>query len=350
VRRASHVKLIHSAHKFTGPALLTSEESSTPYDGLSPDTILQAMDSCGFDCDGSLLALNSFENRVYQLRQEDGSFVVVKFYRPGRWSDAAIVEEHAFSAELVDHDLPVVAPLIREGQTLFNFEAFRFAVFPRQGGHPPDLEIREQFTVLARTLARMHAVGAAGDFQHRAEFSARRLGHDSRRYLLDNNWLPLELEPAYETITSDLLEHIDSSLPDTAGNIRIHGDCHLGNILWRDDAPHFVDLDDCVAGPPIQDLWMLLSGERDEREGQLKRLLDAYLPFYELDLATLRAIEPLRTLRIMHHAAWLARRWHDPAFPLAFPWFDTEKYWSSHILELREQQALLQEPPLNYLR
>lgn len=327
-----------------------SESTDTPYDGLSPETILDALDSCAMRCDGSLLALNSYENRVYQLRLEDGDFVVAKFYRPGRWSDQAILEEHAFSAELKDHDLPVVAPLQLDGRTLFEYQGFRFAVFPRQGGYPPDLEIADQFTVLARTLGRMHAVGAAGQFSHRVSFSARRLGHESRAYLLDNNWLPLELEEAYASITRDLLAVVDESLPDPDANIRIHGDCHLGNILWRDDAPHFVDLDDTISGPPVQDLWMLLSGERDDREGQLKRLLDAYLPFYELDLASLAAIESLRTLRIMHHAAWLARRWHDPAFPLAFPWFDTEKYWSSHILELREQQAMLQEAPLSYLR
>jgi len=326
-----------------------TEPSATPYDGLTPDTILDALDSCGFHCDGGLLALNSFENRVYQLGQEDGGFVVAKFYRPGRWSDAAIREEHSFSIELADHDLPVVAPLDRDGDTLFCHQDFRFAVFPRQGGYPPDLEIPEQFTVLSRTLGRMHAVGASRQFQHRRDFSVTRLGHDSRSFLLEKQWVPLELEPAYESITAALLEQIDAVMPAHGNIIRIHGDCHLGNVLWRDDAPHFVDLDDCVTGPPVQDLWMLLSGERDERESQLKRLLDAYLPFYELDLSSLKLIEGLRTLRIMHHAAWIARRWHDPAFPLAFPWFDTEKYWSSHILELREQQAMLLEPPLAYL-
>jgi Ser/Thr protein kinase RdoA (MazF antagonist) len=325
-----------------------TESSATPYDGLTPDTILDALDACGFHCDGSLLALNSFENRVYQLRQEDESFVVVKFYRPGRWSDEAIREEHSFSIELAEHELPVVAPLIRDGETLFEHQGFRFAVFPRQGGYPPDLEIPEQFTVLARTLGRIHAVGASRAFKNRGTFSIERLGHESRRFLLENQWLPLELEPAYESITAALLEATEALLPDDATSIRIHGDCHLGNVLWRDPAPHFVDLDDCVTGPPIQDLWMLLSGERDEREGQLKRLLDAYLPFYELELSTLKAIEGLRTLRIMHHAAWIARRWNDPAFPLAFPFFDTQKYWSSHILELREQQAMLQEAPLSY--
>ncbi len=324
-----------------------TEAREAPYDGLSPDTILAALESCGYQCNGSLLALNSFENRVYQIGLEDGTFVVAKFYRPERWSDAAIREEHTFALELKDHDLPVVAPLERNGATLFEHAGFRFAVFPRQGGHPPDLEDPEAFAVMARTLGRMHAVGASGAFEHRISLSVTRLGHESRSYLLDNQWLPPDMELAYDTVTDALLESVDGLL-DGARLIRIHGDCHLGNVLWRDNAPHFVDLDDCVSGPPVQDLWMLLSGERDEREGQLKRLLDAYLPFFELDLASLRMIEGLRTLRIMHHAAWLARRWHDPAFPLAFPWFDTQKYWSSHVLELREQQAALPEPPLAY--
>ncbi len=331
------------------PSEAVSGEPSqdTPYDGLSPDTILDALEAHGYRCSGSLLALNSFENRVYQLELEDGAFVVAKFYRPGRWSDAAIREEHAFSIELKDHDLPIVAPLARDGETLLSHAGFRFAVFPRQGGHPPDLEDPNAFAVLARTLGRLHAVGASRRFEARAEFSVARFGTASREFLLEERWLPPHVEVAYETITADLLKRLDGLLDDLT-LLRIHGDCHLGNVLWRDDGPHFVDLDDCVAGPPIQDLWMLLSGERDEREGQLKRLLDAYLPFYDLELKSLRAIEGLRTLRIMHHAAWLARRWHDPAFPLAFPWFDTEKYWSSHILELREQQAALDEPPLAY--
>jgi Ser/Thr protein kinase RdoA (MazF antagonist) len=187
-------------------------------------------------------------------------------------------------------------------------------------------------------------------FEHRAALTIDRLGIASREFLLEGNWLPLELEQAYATITTHLLEALSTIMAAPVTAIRIHGDCHLGNILWRSGLPHFVDLDDCVMGPAIQDLWMLLSGERDEQQGQLKRLLDAYLPFHELDLSCLRLIEPLRTLRIMHHAAWLARRWHDPAFPRAFPWFDTEKYWAEHILELREQQAALQEPALDYFR
>jgi Ser/Thr protein kinase RdoA (MazF antagonist) len=327
-----------------------STSTATPYDGLTPDTILAAIDEIGFLSSGSLLELNSYENRVYQIGLEDGEFVVVKFYRPDRWTDAAIQEEHDFSAELVASELPVVAPLIRDGVSLFSYADFRYAVFPRQGGHPPNLENLEDFAVLSRTLARLHAVGASRKFEHRAALTIDRLGIASREFLLEGNWLPLELEQAYATITTHLLEALSIIMAAPVTAIRIHGDCHLGNILWRSGLPHFVDLDDCVMGPAIQDLWMLLSGERDEQQGQLKRLLDAYLPFHELDLSCLRLIEPLRTLRIMHHAAWLARRWHDPAFPRAFPWFDTEKYWAEHILELREQQAALQEPALDYFR
>jgi Ser/Thr protein kinase RdoA (MazF antagonist) len=325
------------------------DSSETPYDGLSPDCILDGLEGAGFRPTGGLLALNSFENRVYQIELDDGTFVVAKFYRPARWSDEAIIEEHAFALELVDHELPVVAPIVRDGTTLFEHEGFRFAVFPRQGGHPPNLEDPDAFAVLARTLARMHGVGAARPFQHRVTLTAERLGWQSRAYLIDGRWLPPELEDAYTTLTTHLLDEIDRRLPAATAGQRIHGDCHMGNVLWRGDTPHFVDLDDCQTGPEIQDLWMLLSGEHHERQAQLNTLLDAYLPFHELSLATLDFIEPLRTLRIMHHAAWIATRWSDPAFPIAFPWFDTQKYWSEHVLELREQQAALQEPPLAYL-
>ena len=327
-----------------------SEESSeTPYDGLSPDCILDAIESAGFDPTGGLLALNSFENRVYQIELNDGEFVVAKFYRPERWTDEAILEEHAFTLELVEHELPVVPPLIRDGMSLFTHENFRFAVFPRQGGYPPNLEDPDAVAVLARTLARIHGVGSTAEFHHRVRLSADRLGRESRTFLLEGNWLPPDVEEAYASITDHLLAEIDQRLPVDLPGQRIHGDCHMGNVLWRGDTPHFVDLDDCQTGPEIQDLWMLLSGEHHERQAQMNKLLDAYLPFHDLNLATLDLIEPLRTLRIMHHAAWLARRWHDPAFPVAFPWFDTGRYWSEHVLELREQQAALQEPTLEYL-
>lgn len=329
------------------------EHSDTPYEGLSPDLILDSLEDFGLVTTGGLLPLNSYENRVYQVELDEQSsldqFVVVKYYRPERWSDEEIFEEHEFTLELAELDLPVVAPLAFDGATLLTYQGFRFAVFPRQGGHPPNLENTEDFKVLARTLGRIHSVGAVKKFTHRARLSIDRLGHSSRDFLLSNNWLPLELEEAYASVSEHLLTSIEQLLPAEMPEQRIHGDCHMGNVLWRGDLPHFVDLDDCVMGPEVQDLWMLLSGERDEMEGQLRVLLDAYLPFHELGLQTLAYIEPLRTLRLMHHAAWLARRWDDPAFPSAFPWFDSEKYWSEHILELREQQSALQEPPLQYL-
>ncbi|MEC7613613.1 MAG: serine/threonine protein kinase [Pseudomonadota bacterium] len=325
----------------------------TPYQDLTPDTILDALESIGLEPSGSLLALNSYENRVYQAGLEDRSFVIVKFYRPERWTDEAINEEHEFTQTLLDEELSVVAPMALAetgsgSRTLVQHDGFRFAVFARQGGHPPNLENLDDLEVLSRTIARMHAVGARQSFSQRPQINAQRFGHDSRNFLLENNFLPPEMESAYASVSEHLLQRITPLLQD-APNIRIHGDCHMGNILWRDQVPHFVDFDDCMMGPPIQDLWMLLSGERYDQTGQLATILDAYNDFYPFDVSTLNFIEPLRTLRIMHHAAWIARRWHDPAFPPAFPTFDSVNYWSKHVLELREQLALLDEPPLTYL-
>lgn len=323
-----------------------TDASETPFAGLSPDSVLDAVDAAGFVTTGGLLELNSYENRVYQIELDDGSFVVGKFYRPERWSDAQIVEEHAFTLELRAAELPVVAPLARDGVTLFEHQGFRYALFPRQGGHAPNLEDEENLRVLARTMARMHAIGATQRFRERPALSVARLGTESRAFLLDHGFVPAELEDAYGSVTGHLLPRIAQALADMPTDGRIHGDCHPGNLLWRGDTPHFVDFDDCVNGPPIQDLWMLLSGERAEREAQLGTIVDAYETFHEFDDRSLRWIEPLRTLRIMHHAAWIARRWHDPAFPRAFPTFDSSRYWSSHVLALREQQAALDEPPL----
>ena len=320
----------------------------TPYEALSPDKILDAVESIGLVPSGGLLALNSYENRVYQIEMEDGSFLVGKFYRPERWTNEAIIEEHTFTKELEEAEISVVTPLEIEGETLFEFDTFRFALFPRQGGHPPNLENEDDLEVLARTVARMHACGGTTTFVHRNALSAERLGHASREYLLASEFIPADIRSAYETTTEHLLTTIDEVFVNVPQQ-RIHGDCHMGNVLWRDDTPHFVDFDDCVMGPPIQDLWMLLSGERPDQTYQLSLILDAYQEFYDFDTTTLRLIEPLRTLRIMHHAAWIGRRWADPAFPLAFPFFETARYWSEHLLSLREQQALLDEPPLTYL-
>ena len=319
-----------------------------PYAKLRPELILDAIESVDLLPSGGLLALNSYENRVYQVEMEDGSFLVAKFYRPQRWEDAAILEEHAFTQALADAEISVVAPLVLSGRTLFEHAGFRFALFPRQGGHPPNLENESDLEVLSRTIGRMHAVGSQSRFEHRATLTPARLGHASREFLLGSRFIPDELHAAYETTTAHLLAHIDE-VYGAPQAIRLHGDCHMGNVLWRNQTPHFVDFDDCISGPAIQDLWMLLSGERADQTYQLSVILDAYQEFYEFDVSSLRLIESLRTLRIMHHAAWIARRWQDPAFPQAFPWFDSPRYWSDHLLSLREQQAQLLESPLTYL-
>jgi Ser/Thr protein kinase RdoA (MazF antagonist) len=327
----------------------TNDSVQTPYAGLTPDTVLDAMESAGLDPTGGLNALNSYENRVYQLSLEDGSFVIAKFYRPGRWSDEAIAEEHEFTQSLFDAELSVVPPINIDGSTLFQYQGFRFALFPRQGGHPPNLENEDDLEVLARSIGRLHACGSTQPFLHRPSLTVDRLGWESREFLLQNQFLPPEMTEAYDSITQQLLTRIEPLMQNLT-LAPIHGDCHMGNILWRDDTPHFVDFDDCMKGPPIQDLWMLLSGERPNQTLQLNLILDAYQDFHDFDVATLILIEPLRTLRIMHHAAWIARRWQDPAFPLAFPTFESVNYWSNHVLALREQLAMLDEPPLVYMR
>jgi Ser/Thr protein kinase RdoA (MazF antagonist) len=323
------------------------DSTDTPYADLAPEVILDALEAAGFAPTGGLLELNSYENRVFQLELDDGGFVVAKFYRPGRWSDAQIDEEHAFTAELKDAELSVVTPLARDGITLFRHGEYRYAVYPRQGGHTPNLEIESNLEVVARTLARIHAIGATRPFKHRPDLSVARLGTESRTFLLEAGFIPLEMETAYASVTAHLLERVETLMArHRPAPGRIHGDCHLGNLLWRGDTPHFVDFDDCVNGPAIQDLWMLLSGAREERQAQLVIILRAYETFQHFDHGSLALVEPLRTLRIMHHAAWIARRWNDPAFPRAFPTFDTGRYWSEHVLTLREQQAALDEPPL----
>ena len=330
------------------PGRLLQWAMPAPYEQLTPDLILDAVESVGLLPSGGLLALNSYENRVYQIEMEDGSFLVGKFYRPERWTDEAILEEHAFSLALAEAEISAVTPLAIDDATLFRYQDYRFALFPRQGGHPPNLENEDDLEVLARTIARMHAFGAVEPFQHRRALSIDYLGHESREFLLGSDLIADEFRQAYATTTEHLLAHIAPLLGDMPLQ-RIHGDCHMGNVLWRDDVPHFVDFDDCVMGPPIQDLWMLLNGERAEQTYQLSLILDAYQEFYEFDTNSLALIEPLRTLRIIHHAAWIGRRWDDPAFPLAFPGFDSAKYWSDHILALKEQQAKVTEPPLTYM-
>lgn len=320
-----------------------------PYERLTPEVILNAMESVGLQPDGRILGLNSYENRVYQLGMEDGPPLIAKFYRPQRWSDAAILEEHAFALEFAAAEIPVIPPLFRGARTLLDYEDFRFAIFERRGGRWPELQTREEREWMGRFLGRMHMIGRRTAFRHRGQLSVDQLGVDSAEYLLDHGWIPDHLEEAYESLARDLLDRIYThfELAQPLRLLRLHGDCHPGNVLWTDSGPHFVDLDDCITGPAMQDLWMLLSGPRAEMSVQLSMLLDGYTQFAEFDYNELGLVEALRTLRIIHYSAWLARRWEDPAFPRAFPWFAEPRYWENHVLSLREQMAALDEGPLD---
>ena len=322
-----------------------------PYDRLTPDVVIGAVESLGRLSDQRILALNSYENRVYQVGVEEGSPVIVKFYRPDRWTDAAIQEEHGFALELAAAEIPVVPPIVHDGRTLFEVEGFRFAAFERRGGRWPELGTRTEREWMGRFLGRIHMVGRRQTFKHRGRIDIERMGEESRHYLLEEGWLPSHLEDAYESLTADLLEAIRAAF-DNAGavsRLRLHGDCHRGNILWTDAGPHFVDLDDCVSGPAIQDLWMLISGSRQEMGEQLAHLLEGYVQFASFDHRELGLVESLRTLRMIHYSAWLARRWEDPAFPAAFPWFVAPRYWEEQILALREQLGAIAEGPLELL-
>jgi len=318
-----------------------------PFTALTPDVALDALDSTGLRADGRLLALNSFENRVYQMGVEDAPPVVVKFYRPGRWRDAAILEEHAFTAELAEREIPVVAPRVLDGTTLHAHAGFRFAVYPKQGGRMPEFDRADTLRWMGRFLGRIHAVGAAAPFVHRPALDVETFGVASRDFLRSGDWLPRDLVAAWDSVVEHALASVRHCYARAGAvrSIRLHGDCHAGNVLWTEAGPHFVDFDDARMGPAVQDLWMLLSGEREEQQAQLNEILAGYEDFMDFDARELHLVEALRTLRLIHYAAWLARRWDDPAFPAAFPWFNTQQYWQARILELREQIALMDEPP-----
>lgn len=312
--------------------------------------MLSALESRGFECDGTIVPLASYENRVYQIGTETG-FVVAKFYRPGRWSDDAILEEHEFTLELVDHEIPVVPPLVLDGRTLHEYEGYRFAAFERRGGRWPELAASGERVWMGRFLGRIHAVGATSTFRERPTLSIEALGHGPVDELLESDWIPDHLAESYESTVDDVLAAVERNFESVGPyrELRIHGDCHPGNVLWTDAGPHFVDLDDCVNGPAVQDLWLFLSGSRDEMAIALADLLEGYQQFHGFDYRELGLVEALRTLRIIRYTAWIARRWSDPAFPRAFPWFAETKYWEEHVLSLREQRALLDEPPLAVL-
>jgi Ser/Thr protein kinase RdoA (MazF antagonist) len=321
---------------------------TAPYATLTPDRILDALDRVGIRGDGRLLALNSYENRVYLVHRDEDAPVVVKFYRRGRWSDEQIGEEHSFVAELVEREVPAVAPLVLQGLTLHHDADLRFAVYPRRGGRSPELDDRRTLTWLGRFIGRIHAVGKARRFAHRPALDIASFGDEPRAFLLDRDWIPQDLREAYATVSQMALAGVRACFrrAGDVASLRLHGDCHASNVLWTDDGPHFVDFDDARTGPAIQDLWMLLSGDRTAMTRQLGDLLAGYEDFATLDRRELHLVEALRTLRLVHYAAWIARRWDDPAFPAAFPWFDTHRYWQDRILELREQVAAMDEPPL----
>jgi Ser/Thr protein kinase RdoA (MazF antagonist) len=323
------------------------QEASHPFQSLTPSFIMDAVESQGYRCDCRTSALNSYENRVYQVGIEEGDPLIAKFYRPGRWSDEQITEEHHFTLELAEQELSVVAPLRNEaGETLFHYNGFRFALYPRQGGHAPEFDNNENLLILGRMLGRIHSIGAIRPFAHRPALDTKSFGYDSVA-LITERFIPAEYKESYTAVTTQLLSGIDEIMAGTAVNlIRTHGDCHAGNILWRDSAPHFVDFDDARMAPAVQDLWMMLSGERPRQLVQLAELVKGYSEFYDFRPAELRLIEALRALRMLHYSAWLASRWDDPAFPRTFPWFNTVRYWGEHILQLREQLSALDEPPL----
>jgi len=323
-----------------------------PYATLTPDSMFDALACAGFDCDGRFIALNSYENRVYLVYREDAPALVAKFYRPGRWTDRAILEEHAFTAELAEREIPVVAPIRAEGgATLHHHEDHRFAVYPRCPGRAPDLESADVLQWMGRFIGRIHAVGALREFTDRPPIDVETFGIQSRDFLLGNGFIPVSLTDSWRAAADMAIAAAQKAFERAGGvrMLRLHGDCHAGNVLWSEGAergPHFVDFDDARMGPAVQDLWMLLSGERASMEQQLGEVLSGYEDFAEFDDRELLLLEPLRTLRLIHYSAWLARRWNDPAFPAAFPWFNTERYWQDRILEMKEQIALMDEPPL----
>lgn len=315
-----------------------------PYDNLNPDVILNAVESVGFQCNGSLLALNSYENRVYQVGIENASPMIVKFYRPERWSDAAIIEEHQFALELVEHEIPVVAPWVAPShQTLHEYQEFRFALFKRWGGRALELDSLEQLEWMGRFIGRLHAVGACKTFQHRLRLNIQSYGHNPYHFLITHDFIPEYLKENYCRTVESLLKKIEARFQQTGklNALRLHGDIHVGNVLWNDEGPHIVDLDDCMMGPAIQDIWMLLSGDESQVQLQLEYILSGYQEFHDFNRRELQLIEALRTLRMLHYSAWLAKRWEDPAFPISFPWFNTSQYWQEQLRNLQDQSDLL---------
>lgn len=338
-----------------------SEDSSEAYHSehsfskLTPDFIMDAVESLGLLCDGRNFALNSYENRVWQVGIDETTPIIAKFYRQDRWSLAQIEEEQTFCFDLKAQELPVVEPMVVDGKSLFHYQGFDFALFERKGGHAPELDNPDHLYQLGQLLARFHLVGEKSDFNQRPALNLDTFGRASVDHVLthltaevDDFQISSHTLENYKQIAEQLIAKLVEKMPyyDDIQTLRVHGDCHGGNMLWRDDAPHFVDFDDARTAPAIQDIWMLLSGDRFQQQGQLLEILEGYEEFKQFNRKEIGMIEIFRSLRLLHHAAWLAKRWSDPAFPMAFPWFNSEGYWAKHIVELREQLLLLDEEPL----
>tara|TARA_B110000003_G_scaffold12145_1_gene12206 strand:- start:4957 stop:5955 length:999 start_codon:yes stop_codon:yes gene_type:complete len=319
------------------------------YANLGPDEILNALNSLNYRDNGEILALNSYENRVYRLGLEDDSNIVIKFYRPKRWSDLAIKEEHHFAQELVKLDIPIIEPMKIDNKTLHYYKSFRFSLWRCFGGRAPDLDNDEILKQLGRLVARIHLHSEMSQFEYRPNLDIHSYGYQSTKFLLENSFIPPDIDEAYRSIIDDLFTNIKRCFTACGSYkiFKIHGDLHPSNILTQDKTIKIVDLDDARNGPAIQDLWMFLSGERAEQERQMTLLLDGYEEFRTFNYRELHLIEALRSLRILHYTSWIAKRWDDPAFKIAFPWFGTPRFWDDHILSLREQLSLTQEPPLN---
>jgi len=322
--------------------------SKFSFEDLTPDLILDAIESVGIYAESGLLALNSYENRVYQFKAEDGLRYVVKFYRPERWSKAQIQEEHDFAFELAEAEVPVVAPIKHNGESLFEHQGYVFVLFPSVGGRQFEVDNLDQLDVMGRLIGRMHQVAKSKAFEHRPTFSCEEYLHTAKVHLQKSNLVPMGISTAFYTILDLVIEQAQTQYKNVQG-IRLHGDCHAGNILWAGEALMFVDLDDARQGPAIQDLWMMLSGDRQTQLLQLDTLVNAYEEFCDFDHTQLKLIEPLRTMRIIHYMGWVAKRWSDPAFVRNFSWFAEDKYWEQQILALKEQFAALQEAPLKLL-
>ncbi|ETJ48386.1 serine/threonine protein kinase [Pseudoalteromonas agarivorans] len=322
--------------------------SKFSFEDLTPDLILDAIESVGIYAESGLLALNSYENRVYQFKAEDGLRYVVKFYRPERWSKAQIQEEHDFAFELAEAEVPVVAPIKHNGESLFEHQGYVFVLFPSVGGRQFEVDNLDQLDVMGRLIGRMHQVAKSKPFEHRPTFSCEEYLHTAKVHLQKSNLVPMGISTAFYTILDLVIEQAQAQYKNVQG-IRLHGDCHAGNILWAGEALMFVDLDDARQGPAIQDLWMMLSGDRQTQLLQLDTLVNTYEEFCDFDHTQLKLIEPLRAMRIIHYMGWVAKRWSDPAFVRNFSWFAEDKYWEQQILALKEQFAALQEAPLKLL-